>query len=456
MKNKNLMFVLFGVTGDLSKRKLIPAIYNLSKNKKIKKFHIVGISRRDFTSEKIINSSEEFIKNPDPLIIKNLIKNTTYISADFNSEKDYKKIESGIKKIEKNIIYDKIFYLATGSNNFESISQNLNKIKITKEKGSDVKVVYEKPFGSNLATANKLNKCIKKIFNEKQIYRIDHYLGKETVESISVFRFSNIILEPIWNKKYIDNIQIILDEDIGIDERGPYYDKYGVVRDMVQNHMLQVLALLTMEEPKSFSMDYVRNEKAKLLKNVKIKDTLLAQYIEYTSEKGIPKNSTTPTFAAHRLEINNSRWRGVPIFFRTGKFLKEKQSKVIINFKKIKCLFEYNCPTNGNSLEIKFSPKDEFIFNLNSKKPGEKYSTPIQMNFCSSCLYGDNTPKGYENLFSDIINGNQTDFTREDELQNAWRVVDKIKNKKLYKYKKGSSGPKEMKIFNKKNGVVWK
>jgi len=452
--SKTAMFIIFGATGDLTKRKLIPGIYNLLNHNRIDNFHIIGVARRSLTNEKLINSSKKFIKNPKEKIISKLRKNSSYVQLDFK-QNNYEVLKEKINQIEKKGKCNKLFYLATDSNNFKTISENIQKIGIAKENNCWARVVFEKPFGLDLKSSDKLNKSIKKIFSEDQIYRIDHYLGKELVGNISVVRFSNTILEPIWNNKYIENIQIVLDEEIDIEERGSFYDRYGAIRDVVQNHMLQLLALVTMEMPKSFSKDFIRDEKTKLLKSVRVVDTIVGQYNGYTKEKGIPKNSKTETFAALKLEINNKRWKGVPIYLRTGKLLEKKQTKLIIKFKKIKCLFGKNCPANSNYLELRIFPDEGIAFELNAKVPGEISAIPVKMDFCHSCTFGPNTPEGYENLFADIIKGDQCTFIREDELRNSWKIVDKIKRGRVYSYKKGSKGPKELEGFNRKHKVKW-
>lgn len=441
MKKQNTVFIIFGATGDLTKRKLIPGIYNLLNHDNIKNFHILGVARKPLTKEKLINASKKFIKNPKPNLLSKLKANSSYLRLDFKKS-SFTQLKSKLDELSKKGFSNKIFYLATGSNNFEIISNKIKESGILKNKSGWARVVFEKPFGLNQKSSDELNKSIKKIFKEKQIYRIDHYLGKELVENISIIRFSNKILEPLWNNKHIESIQIILDEDFGIEERGPFYDTYGAIRDMVQNHMLQLLALTTMEMPKSLSGEHIRDKKTELLKKVQIKKTIIGQYEGYLKEKGIPKDSKTETFAAIKLEVKNKRWNGVPIYFRTGKYLDKKESKIIIKFKKTKCLFEQFCPTENNELEIRIFPNAGISFKLNAKIPGIARTIPVKMDFCHSCVFGQNTPEGYENLFSDIIKGDQSTFIREDELQNSWKIVDKIKKGKLYKYKKGSKGPK--------------
>ncbi len=450
-----VLFVIFGATGDLTKRKLIPGIYGLVKRKRIRKFKILGVARKPSSGHKIARSGKKYISGKvDVRAFEKVVTNTHYVQMDFNESIDYPKLQKRIQNYESLGFVNKVFYLATGSDKFETISTNLKKIGVTREKKCWTRVVYEKPFGRDLKSSNKINKSIHKIFSEKQIYRIDHYLGKELVENVLVLRFTNRVLEPIWNKRHIASISVILDENSGTLERGAYYDSYGAVRDMVQNHMLQLLSLVTMEMPQSFSGDFIRDKKAELLKKVRITKTLVGQYKGYSHEKGIAKNSRTETFVVHLVKIKNSRWNGVPIYFRTGKFLDKKESKIIINFKPVKCLFEKSCPSKGNSLEIRLFPDPGIDLILNSKSPGEQSARNIKMDFCYDCEYGPNTPEGYENLFEDIFAGNQTTFTREDELRNSWKIVDKVRRGKLHKYSKKSKGPEALHKFNTKSGVA--
>lgn len=455
----DVTFIILGATGDLTKRKLIPAIYNLVKNKKLKKFVLVGTARSNIQIKKILSESEKFIEKLDRKAWKKVINSSYYHIVDFYKQEDYKQLKKFVEEIEKKhkLSGNRLFYLATLPQHFETITFNLTKIKLAKKIGGKwVRIVYEKPFGEDLKSAKKINKSISKIFNEKQIYRIDHYLGKELVENISLVRFTNRILEPLWNNKHIESVQIILDEDMGIGNRGPYYDKYGAIKDVVQNHMMQLLALTAMEAPKNLVGEYIRNEKAKLLSKVKIKDLILGQYKGYKKEKGISGKSKTETFAALKLEINNQRWKGVPFFLKTGKNLNKKQTLIIIKFKKVDCLLAKACYSDSNYLIIRIQPDEGISFEINAKLPEKNQVIPVKMDFCHSCLFGPNTSKGYENLFYDIIRGDQSIFIRRDEIENSWTIIDKIKKGKVYPYKKASKGPKQLHTFNKKHNIIWK
>jgi len=450
-------FVILGATGDLTKRKLIPAIYHLVKNGKIGKFAIVGAARSNIQIKKILSESEKFIKNLDKKAWKKVIYFSYYHRVDFYQQEDYRQLKKFVEEIEKKhkLSGNRLFYLATMPQHFEIMTFNLAKIGLVKTKGW-ARCAYEKPFGEDLKSAKKINKSILKIFNESQIYRIDHYLGKELVGNISLVRFTNRILEPLWKNKHIESVQIILDEDMGVGNRGPYYDKYGAIKDVVQNHMMQLLALTAMEAPKKLVGEYIRNEKAKLLSKVKIKDLILGQYEDYKKEKGVSKKSKTETFAALKLEINNQRWKGVPFFLKTGKNLDKKQTLIIIKFKKVDCLLAKTCEFDSNYIIIRIQPDEGISFEINQKIPEKNEVIPIKVDFCHSCLFGPNTPRGYENLLEDIMKGDQSIFVRKDEIENSWRIIDEIKKRKVYSYKKGSKGPEQLNIFNKKHNIIWK
>lgn len=458
-----------GATGDLSKRKLIPAFYKLIKNKKIDRFALVGASISKTDIKTILNSAKKFIKDIDEKVWRKLEKSSYFFELDFYDSDKYLEFNHFIKDVEKKhkLKGNRIFYLATLPEHFNIITKNLYDFNIVKKYQHEdecqdcnyiwSRIVYEKPFGHDLKSAIKINKCIKKLFNEKQIYRIDHYLGKELVDNISIVRFTNRIFEPLWNNKNIDSVQIILSEKIGIENRGKFYEKYGAIKDVVQNHMLQILSLIAMEQPKKLQAKYIRSQKAYVLKKLKFKNAVLGQYKGYTKEKNVNKDSKTETFAALKLQIDNKRWSGVPFYLKTGKYLDKKEVAVHIKFKMVKCLLPQGCPTDSNYLTIKIYPNDGFYLELNSKEPRTNNIIPVKMKFCHSCLFGPNTSEAYENLLFDVIKGDQSAFVRSDEIEYCWKLVDKIdKSKfKIYKYEKGSRGPKEIKFLDDKE-IRWR
>jgi len=382
----------------------------------------------------------------------------------------YAKLKNLIKDVEKKYkLSNRLFYLATLPQHFKIITKYLGEQKIV-EKHQDKKecedckhpwsrIVYEKPFGHNLKSAKEINKCIAKLFHEKQIYQIDHYLGKELVSNIALVRFTNRIFEPLWNSKHIDSVQIILKETLGVGTRGKFYDKHGAIKDVVQNHMLQILALVAMETPTKLEAKPIRDAKAKVLKKVKVKNTILGQYQGYKKAADINPKSTTETFATLKLCINNKRWKDVPFYLKTGKCLDKRETSIHIKFKPVQCLLSKNCPSDTNYLVIKIKPNEGIILELNAKTPGKaKEITPVEMEFCHSCLFGPNTPAAYEILLADVINGDQSTFVRSDEIEQSWKIIEQIPMDKLkvYPYKQGSTGPKEIKNLDKKRKINWR
>jgi glucose-6-phosphate 1-dehydrogenase len=445
-------FVIMGATGDLSTRKLIPGIYHLLKDNKVKKVAIVGAAITKTDIKSILNKAKKFIKNIDTKAWKKLENSSYYKVLDFYDPNDYKTLRQFIKKVEKkhNLPGNRVFYLAALPQHFEVITKQLAKNKITQTtKKTWSRIVFEKPFGTDLKSSKKINKNITKIFDESQIYRIDHYLWYELVSNIELLRFTNIFFEPIWNKKYIESVEIILDEKLGVEGRGKFYDTYGALKDVVQNHMFQILSLIAMEPPKTLTSESIRNEKAKLLKKVKYHDALLGQFKGYRKTKGVDPKSKMETFAALKLSINNSRWRGVPFFLKTGKCLSKKETSIKIVFKRPPCLQKV-CTFKNNVLSIQINPQDGFFLELNTKEPGKfRETTTIKMDFCHPCKFGPNTPQVYESLLSDIIAGNQAAFVRFDEIEYSWKLIEKILKKQhvIHSYNVGSEGPRALKEF---------
>jgi len=458
----NCTFVILGTTGDLTKRKLIPAIYHLIKNKKIKNFAFIGSAITNTTIEEILQKSQKFISKLDNKIWKNLIQASYYCQLDFHNSNKYQQLKELITMVEKkhNLAGNRIFYLATLPHHFEMITANLSKNKIV-QKNKKIpwsRVVYEKPFGHDLQSARKINRCITQLFDESQIYRIDHFLWEELVGTIALVRFSNLFFEPLWNNKYIESVQIILNEKIGIEGRGAFYDRYGALKDVVQNHMLQMLSLIAMEPPKKLSGEYIRDAKVKVLKKLQYEDVLFGQYEGYQYELGVAAQSCTETFAALRVQINNRRWKGIPFFLKTGKCLSKKETSIHIKFKPPKCL-QAECLVQSNYLSIQIQPREGFYLQINTKVPGETHDViPVKMDFCHACYFGPNTPQAYEMLLSEVLEGDHTVFVRFDEIEYSWKLIDKILSKKhrVYSYKKDSDGPNELEKFNNKHSVRWR
>lgn len=459
---RKFTFIIMGATGDLAKLKLIPAVYMLLKLNTVSHVSLLGVARSDVTIQSILNEAKKTIKDLDEGVWNKLCQHAHYQKLDFTNLKDFENLRNKIKEIEvrDGLSGNRLFYLATLPEHFESATINLAKVGLVNSKDDKwERVLYEKPFGDCLHSAKKINQEIDKVFLEENVYRVDHYLGKELVGNIALLRFTNRILEPLWNNQHIDSVQIICDENFGIKSRGNYYDKYGAVKDFLQNHILQMLSLLAMESPKFISGEYLRNEKVKVLKKVKVGDILLGQYENYEKEPGVKPESKTETFFVAKLLVNNKRWRGVPFFVRSGKNLNKKQTVIHIRFKPVDCLLAKSCPSDSNYLTIRVEPNEGFSFELNSKSLRKGYEVEtVDMDYSHRAIHGANTPEAYEVLLEQAIMGEQALFVRNDEVELAWKIVDKIErhNLTVYKYPVGSSGPKELAEWNKKNNIVWK
>ena len=467
---KSIIMVIFGANGDLTHRKLMPALYNLEKADTLpEELKIIAIGRREKTSrsyiKEIISSIKENIDeklNKDALL--KLQEKIIYHKQDFADDKGYQKLKKLIALINKenNILY----YLAVSPHYFDVIIEKISSNKMAENKDTWTRVVIEKPFGSNLETAQRLNEKITGVFPEKNIYRIDHYLGKEMLQNLIVIRFANSVFEPIWNNKYIDNIQISSCEKLGVETRGAYYEKLGILRDMVQNHMLQLLTLTAMEPPKSYSEEHIRDEKLKviksLIKSIDSIQTVCGQYgkglidskpvIGYRQETNVDDESNTATFAAIKFSIDNPRWKGVPFYIRTGKRLKDKVTQVVIEFKQLPKIknFNNNEELKPNILVIKIHPEEGVEFIFNTKKPRTINDiVPVEMDFCQNCQVGVSSPEAYERLLHDALRGDATLFTRWDEVKYSWILIDAISNlrendKHIFpNYKAGTWGPEK-------------
>ncbi len=466
---KNFTIVIMGATGDLARLKLIPAVYSMLKLNTISRIALFGLARSDVTMQSILDKSKNLIKDLDENVWNKLCRSAYYEKLDFNNIADFENLNKKIKIVEEreNLSGNRLFYLATLPEHFKSATINLAKVGLVNCRDNKwERVLYEKPFGDSLHSAKQLNKVIDKVFLEENVCRVDHYLGKELVGDLALLRFTNRILEPLWNNKHIESVQIICDETVGIKDRGNYYDKYGAVKDMLQNHILQMLSLIAMEKPKFISGEYLRDEKVKVLKKTKVSDILLGQYENYNQEKNVRFDSQTETFFVSRLEINNKRWKGVPFFIRAGKNLNKKETTIHIKFKAVDCLLEKTCPSDSNYLTIRIEPNDGFSFELNSKTVRQSFEIEqIKMDYCHSCINNLNTPEAYEVLLEQAVLGEKSLFVRNDEVELAWKIVDKIKGLPIngrsfslpvYKYSIGSSGPKELVDWNKKNNLIWK
>lgn len=459
-------FIIFGITGDLAKRKIIPALYHLLVVKKLKKILIIGAAFEHKTVEEILDPARDYVQGPiDESVWDVLKKSMLYQRLDFAKHEDFHTLAQRVQELEKHygMAGNRLAYCAVASSFFCQITQQIVATGLIKKVIPGEKnwhrIVYEKPFGKDKESAHEINNCIAQLLDEKQAYRIDHYLTKELVANIALIRFTNCVFEPLWNNRYIDNVQIILSEQVGVAGRGGYYDHYGALRDVVQNHMLEVMALIAMETPEKLTGEFIRNERAKALEKVRYVDAVLGQYNGYTQEKDVAPNSTTETFAAAYLTIDNPRWAGVPFYLKTGKCLDKKETVIHIKFKQVDCLLTQNCPSESNYLTIRLYPNEAFFLTLNAKKIGASQEIePVGMEYSYKGVLKDTASSGYETLLEEVLRGEQSVSVRFDEIEYAWQVIDTIRSKNLpvNAYAQGSKGPEAAEQFAKKHGMRWR
>ncbi len=488
MKQDNCILSIFGATGDLAHRKLLPALYYLEKESLINQnFRVVCIARKEKTHEGYRIEASDSIRHfsrakIDEAILEKLVSRIYYTRLEFSNSMDYPKLRALMEGISgsNSSNCDMIFYLAVPSSLFGTIIGNLKRHGLAKKRSSSnaySRIMFEKPFGNGLSSAVSLNKTITKVFHEKQIYRIDHYMAKELVQNLLVLRFANSIFEPLWNKKYIDHVQITVAETLGVGSRADYYENAGALRDVLQNHMMQLLALVAMEAPKSIDAGDISEKKVKVLKSIQKltrkdaeRSCVLGQYSEgvvngknaagYRQEQGVNPLSCTETYAALKLRINNNMWKNVPFYLRTGKRLKDKSTEIAVIYKKLpRSLFSKQNP-GSNRLVIRVQPYEGITLQFNAKVPGNKVIIDdVGMDFCHECTFGANSPEAYERLLYDIMAGDQTLFTRWGEVENAWKIIDPLvkfsKDLKLNKYEAGTWGPLEADKLIEKDGRKW-
>ena len=452
------VMVIFGASGDLTKRKLVPALYNLAKQNLLsREFAVIGIARADLTSEvfreRISRDLEEFATSPlEPAVWESVKQSLYYISGGISDPATYAKLQTLLAQVGKahSTQGNCVYYLAIGPSFFGEVVQRLGEAGLMQEDENHWRrVVIEKPFGRDLESARRLNDDLRAVVKERQIYRIDHYLGKETVQNILVFRFGNGIFEPIWNRRYIDHIQITAAESVGVEKRGEYYDTAGSLRDMVPNHLFQLLTLTAMEPPNSFDANAVRDEQAKILNAIQpltpedvLTKTVRGQYGEgdvnnervpaYRSEPFVPHDSTTDTFVALRLLIDNWRWADVPFYLRTGKRLQKRVTEIAIQFKRAPFVLFRDTPVERltpNRLVLHIQPDEGITLRFGAKIPGPLVRLgSVNMDFVYSDYFGSTPSTGYERLLYDAMAGDATLFQRADMVEAGWRVVAPIQD----------------------------
>jgi glucose-6-phosphate 1-dehydrogenase len=468
--------VIFGATGDLSRRKLLPALYNLAHEGALPgRFNLVGSSRSDMSDEEFRTLATESVREfsrrePDEDLMKELFSGARYVSGTFDQKDLYDRLGKALDEYDDDagLKLNRCFYLSTAPSFFPVIVGALGEHGLNRHADAEVHVIIEKPIGTNLEEAKELNRIVLENFREEQVFRIDHYLGKETVQNVMAFRFANGMFEPVWNRNYVDHVQITAAEDIGVGSRAGYYDSSGALRDLVQNHMLQLLTLLCMEPPVSFGADAVRDEKVKVLHAIKkptvesVKEhTVRARYVAgavggeevkgYLDEADVPADSTTETYAAVRLEVDNWRWAGVPMYIRHGKRLARKVTEIAVTLKPVPHLGFGDNGSVGvqpNTLVLTVQPNEGVSLQLGAKIPGTRMSIrPVNMEFQYGTTFLSQSPEAYERLIMDAMRGDATLFTRDDEVEAQWEIIDPIlqawaqSDQPVAEYEAGTDGP---------------
>jgi glucose-6-phosphate 1-dehydrogenase len=485
-------FIIFGVTGDLAHRLVVPALYNLAATNLLpEKFCLVGVARKAMSNDELANSLmkglREFATRPvDEAIARRLFDCVTCVEADPSDPASFDRMSKELDKLEakRQTQGNRLFYLATPPSAFQPISKELGRTGMLRENGAWRRLVVEKPFGTDLASAKELNDALLKLVDEHQIYRIDHYLGKETVQNILVMRFANGMFEPIWNRNHIDHIQITVDEKLGVGHRGSFYDATGALRDMVPNHLFQLLSLVAMEPPAKFDAHSVRSEKADVLAAIQtqseadaLHNSVRGQYVsgrigdtemeDYRKTDDVKPDSNTETYAALKLTIDNWRWAGVPFYLRTGKALGVKRTEIAIKFKQAPFAMFRDTPVDRlsqNYLVISTEPTEGITLQFNTKVPGPTINIDgVEMKFRYKDYFKAEPSTGYETLIYDCMIGDNILFQRADSVEAGWTAVQpfldawkKAAGKGLKTYRAGSEGPEEAEALMARDGRSWR
>ncbi len=467
---------IFGITGDLTRKKLMPALFSLY-SKGTSRFKVLGFARRDWKGEIVKNKAQEMLEGfpgAEGELLSGFLQRLDYVESTFEGKEGYRRLAAALSDYP-----NRIYYLSTPPGSYESIIKNLGPLP----RGDGyTRIVVEKPFGRDFATAQALNRLLADYFREEEIFRIDHYLGKETVQNILVHRFGNGIFEPVWNSRYIDHVQITVAEDIGVGTRANYYEQAGTLRDMIQNHAFQLLSLTAMEPPHSLDAERIRDEKVKVLRSLRpitFRDirnrTVRGQYDGgfmngqevpgYREEEGVAPDSRTETYVALKLYLDTWRWSGVPFYLRSGKRMMRKLSEISVHFRRPPLgLFRNRHPAlDQNVLIMRIQPEEGITLNMNVKIPG--YTTdmrPVNMDFAYGSAFGERTLEAYERLLFDVILGDSTLYTRRDEVEESWAFITRIlegwrqDDQSLPEYEPGSSGPAEARELLRREGKRWR
>ncbi|MGK5728419.1 glucose-6-phosphate dehydrogenase [Streptomyces sp. URMC 124] len=481
--------VIFGVTGDLSRKKLMPAVYDLANRGLLPPgFSLIGFARRDWENEDFAQIVHDAVKEHSRTpfreeVWQQLVQGCRFVQGDFDDDEAFEKLKSTVEELDQaqGTGGNFAFYLSVPPKWFPKVVQQLKKHGLAEQKeGSWRRAVIEKPFGHDLASAQELNRIVHEVFPTEEVFRIDHYLGKETVQNILALRFANTLFEPIWNRSYVDHVQITMAEDIGIGGRAGYYDGIGAARDVIQNHLLQLLALTAMEEPASFDADALVAEKTKVLGAVRLpkdlgKETVRGQYahgwqggeevVGYLEEEGIDPNSKTDTYAAIKLEIDNRRWAGVPFYLRTGKRLGRRVTEIAVVFQRAPhSPFDHTATEElgQNALVIRVQPDEGVTMRFGSKVPGTQMEVrDVSMDFAYGESFTESSPEAYERLILDVLLGDANLFPRLKEVELSWQILDPIEqywesNGKPASYPAGTWGPVEADEMLARDGRSWR
>ncbi|WP_052888065.1 glucose-6-phosphate dehydrogenase [Thermogemmatispora carboxidivorans] len=486
--------VIFGATGDLTHRKLLPALYNLALEHPLPSgFSVIGFARRPYTDEQFREQAFEAIneysrqKPINQQVWESFASGIFYLQSDFHNQAGYEKLNALLNRLdrERGTGGNRIFYLSTPPSQYPEIIQRLGAAGLNKSRKGWTRIIIEKPFGHDLASARELNRQVLRVFKEEQVYRIDHYLGKETVQNILVFRLANGIFEPVWNRRYVDHVQITVAENIGLEGRAAYYEEAGAIRDMVQNHMMQLLTLVAMEPPIAFDATAVRDEKVKVLHALQplqgqnaLLNTIRGQYTAgwmngrlvpgYTEEPGVRPDSSTETYVALKVFVDNWRWADVPFYLRTGKRLPKRVTEIAIQFKQPPSMFWQRSNIQGqiepNVIVLRIQPDEGISLRFGAKVPGtEMQIRSVNMDFFYGSSFMRPQPEAYERLLLDCMLGDSTLFTRRDEVEAAWEFIQGVLDawaeaprETIHPYEAGTWGPQAADEFIWRDGRRWR